>query len=119
MANVCFYHISYISGDKSAMKELALYFKGKKDKFLGGVRTDETYFDEKDLWIDGGCKWSATSSMLEEGYYTRYTDTDLTNLELLTKELGLKIRLVANESSCFVKEDYTIDNGIVYDNTIL
>ena len=118
MANVCFYHIRYISGDKSAMKELALYFKGKKEKFLCGVRTDETYFDENELWIDGGCKWSAYVSMLEGGYYSTLQDSDLTNLEILTKELGLKISLIANEFSCEVEEDYHIDNGIVYDNTI-
>ena len=119
MANICFYTIDYLEGDKSAMKELALYFKGKKEKRLGGVNSDETYFDEKDLWIDGGCRWSATTSMLKEGYYSKHKESeDLTTLEELTKKLKLKIRLIANERHCFVHEDFTIDNGIVIDNTL-
>lgn len=127
MANVCFFYLNVV-GTEDKVKEFCSILNGKNEKYFGGIEeieeikrtniinTKSNKFKKGNLvsvFFSGDCKWSVLISMLEEGYYEDYCETDknITNLEIETKRLGLFVEVISEESGLSFMEHFIIDNG--------
>lgn len=117
MANICMYAIE-VKGEKDNVAKFVEYMKGYNKEKLCGVYEDEVFYmfyNNKHI-VNGGCRNSVYTSMLEEegSYYDKLTDNDktqFTTLEQLSKVLNLKFEVESDTDIAGEHEKIIVDNG--------
>lgn len=125
MANICSFSMC-VKGKHEDIESFynAMFQKG--NIYMGrGADADINYEDEENrAFIDGWCKWSIQSALIDNAISMRKNpdgwywgeDTDKSKLEFVTlieasEKWNLIVEVYSEESGCCFQEHYVVDNG--------
>lgn len=119
MANNCIYTMKVIGNsreDVNAFVDMMTY--ENKERYFARIFSADPYDEEEkdgrySVMIAGDCAWSVYSCMCSGpwSYYGQGNNSDLTNLEIETKRLGLTVEIYSQEPGIGFAEHFIYDNG--------
>lgn len=122
MANICSFSM-YVKGNRDDIEKFYNAMSQNGTIYMGRGADAEIKYDDDEAFIDGWCKWSIQSAMIDNAISMRtnpdmwhFGNTDVGTLEFITlveasKRWNLVIEVYSEEPGCCFQEHYIITNG--------
>ena len=124
MANICSFSM-VVKGSRADIEKFYNAMSQNGDIYMGrGAEADIQYEDEENrAFIDGQCKWSVQSAMIDNAISMRtepnmwhFGNVDTSKLEFVTlveacERWNLTVEVYSEEPGCCFQEHYMIVNG--------
>ena len=125
MANICDFSM-YVKGNKEDIKRFYNALVQEDNLYMGRGAEAEIQYDEDTAFINGWCKWSVHSALVDNAISMRTNpemwawgkDTDVSQLEFITlfeacREWNLDMEVYSEEPGCAFQEHYICLKGDV------